>query len=81
MAIKKPSPKKAIADYCKSCIYDPLHFGGVRQQIATCTTNSCALYAVRPVDKKTTKLTRSLLNKYQMSEDDLDDRARELLHE
>ena len=29
MAIKKPSPKKAIADYCKSCIYDPLHFGGV----------------------------------------------------
>jgi len=71
--------KDAVAKKCKDGIYDPLHHGRVKQQIATCVQTDCPLHSVRPINKKFTILTKELLKKYGITADDLDDRARELL--
>jgi len=50
--IASPVPKslrRAINHKCKECIYDPRPGNGTwRQQVAACTSNSCALFNVRP---------------------------------
>ncbi|MCP5357565.1 MAG: hypothetical protein H7A06_05445 [Pseudomonadales bacterium] len=45
-----PSLRKSINAHCKNCIYD--RYSGIgtwRQQVAACTSNSCALFDVRPM--------------------------------
>lgn len=47
------SMKKAIAEKCKDCIYDPLSgLGTWLQQVTGCTSPNCALYPFRPVSSK-----------------------------
>lgn len=46
---KKLGMRKAINDYCKGCIYDPLAGGTWRQQVEACTIPKCSLYPFRPV--------------------------------
>jgi hypothetical protein len=44
------SRTKAINDYCKMCIYDPLVAGTYREQIQNCSSEkSCPLWPYRPV--------------------------------
>ena len=44
------SLRKAINEYCKWCIYDPLSgLGNWRQQVTACTMPNCPLYGCRPV--------------------------------
>lgn len=47
----RPSRSKAIADKCKSCIYDPIARGAWREQVADCVSADCALHPVRPVPR------------------------------
>jgi hypothetical protein len=43
------SPRKAIANFCKHCIYDPGNGGGTwRQQVEACTSYDCPLFEFRP---------------------------------
>ncbi len=46
------TPKKAIAAFCKSCIYDHLATGTCLQQIENCDMSKCELYYLRPVTQK-----------------------------
>lgn len=47
---------KAIAQYCKWCLFDPKEPGNWRQQITACTATDCPLYRFRPRSKpKTTR--------------------------
>lgn len=50
---QKRSLRRAVNEYCRSCIYDPLDkgAGNWRQQVANCTVAKCALYEVRPFSK------------------------------
>lgn len=48
---KKTSPQKAILNYCKGCIYDPLAGGTFREQIENCQITHCELYEHRPRSK------------------------------
>jgi hypothetical protein len=57
----KPSPKKAIATYCKGCIYDHHCSGNWREQVEACTITNCDLYDHRPLTAKTTALQRENL--------------------
>ncbi len=67
------SPKRAIANMCRHCIYDPQgSFGNWRQQVTLCTSFGCPLYALRP--KSRAPLPRSLLDKAGLSERDFPDR-------
>lgn len=44
------SMRKAINDFCKGCIYDPIGGNGTwRQQVEACTSRKCPLFPVRPV--------------------------------
>lgn len=44
------SLRKAIDDFCRSCIYDSIGGQGTwRQQVEACTSRKCPLYPVRPV--------------------------------
>ena len=46
------SMKKAIAEKCKDCIYDPLSgLGTWVQQVTGCTSPDCALFPFRPLSK------------------------------
>lgn len=46
----KPSLRKAVNAFCRSCIYDPLSgLGTWRQQVAGCQCADCPLYGVRPM--------------------------------
>ena len=47
-ASKKPSLRRSINAFCRSCIYDSREPGAWRQQVAACTSPDCPLYAVRP---------------------------------
>ncbi len=43
------SLRKAINSKCRECIYCPISGNGSwRQQVAACTSKTCALYPVRP---------------------------------
>ena len=46
--MKNVGIKKAVANYCKGCIYDPLAGGTHREQIENCTIVRCELYEHRP---------------------------------
>jgi len=52
------SLKSAIREKCKDCIYDPLDKGTYLQQIEACTSESCALWSVRPLTIATITLQR-----------------------
>ena len=54
----KKSSKKAIANHCKECIYDPLSDGTWRQQFQACTITKCHLYEFRPITLKSINLRR-----------------------
>lgn len=45
----RPSLRASIDAKCKECIYDPLSAGKWREQVADCTSATCALFDVRPV--------------------------------
>ena len=45
---------KAVAGKCRECIYDPENLGTANQQIMACTSFTCPLWPVRPVNKDTT---------------------------
>lgn len=40
---------KAIKMKCKECVYDPHAEGTWLDQVANCTSSTCALYEVRPM--------------------------------
>ena len=44
----KISAQKAIHNYCKGCIYDPLDKGTWRDQVERCTITHCELFEHRP---------------------------------
>lgn len=46
-----PSRRSAIREKCKDCIYDDCSPGTWLQQVTACTSQDCALWAVRPVSK------------------------------
>jgi hypothetical protein len=71
------SLRDAINAFCRDCIYDPLDYGTCAQQIACCTAFTCKLYPKRPVTA--VKIPLDLLNRYGLSPDDLDMRARVLV--
>ena len=50
------SPKKAIANHCKGCAYDPQDVGSWRQQVEACTITICDLYDHRPITAKSRRL-------------------------
>jgi len=52
------SPRKAIANHCKSCAYDQQDAGNWRQQVEACTITHCDLYQHRPITGKTKRLQR-----------------------
>ena len=54
----KVSSKKAIANHCKECTYDPLSDGTWRQQVQACTITKCHLYEFRPITLKSISLRR-----------------------
>ena len=56
--IPKVSAQKAIANYCKGCIYDPLAGGTWREQVENCTIPRCELYAYRPRAKRVREAER-----------------------
>lgn len=46
----KRSLRQAINDKCRECLYDPFSGAGTwRQQVETCTVQSCPLWPHRPV--------------------------------
>jgi hypothetical protein len=57
----KTSPKRAIADHCKGCIYDHHCSGNWREQVEACAITNCDLYDHRPLTAKTTALLRENL--------------------
>jgi hypothetical protein len=57
----KASPRRAIANHCKSCVYDPQCSGNWKQQVEACTITQCDLYEHRPLSLKTTRLQRENL--------------------
>ena len=57
----KISPRRAIANHCKDCIYDPHCSGNWKQQVEACTITQCGLYEHRPLSLKTTRLQRENL--------------------
>ncbi len=46
------SRSKAIAEYCKGCIYDKSDDGTWRAQVSMCKDTSCALFPFRPLPFK-----------------------------
>lgn len=47
------SLRKAINAKCRECIYDPNSgMGNWRQQVASCTSQTCPLWPARPISKK-----------------------------
>lgn len=50
--------KKAVANYCKSCIYDALSGGTWREQVEACSITQCDLYQHRPITAKTAQKRR-----------------------
>ena len=52
----KTSPQKAIALFCKGCIYDPLAGGTHLAQIERCQITDCELYLQRPLTAKTRQI-------------------------
>lgn len=56
---KKLPPSKAIAVFCKECIYDP-HGGNGSwiNQIEECTAPECPLYEHRPLTGNTREILR-----------------------
>ena len=71
------SLRRAINAHCRACIYDPFDYGTCAQQIACCTAFTCELYPRRPVTA--VKIPLDLLNRYGLSPEDLDERARGLV--
>ena len=43
------TPKQSIRAKCKECIYDSTDKGTWRQQVAACTSVTCALFEHRPL--------------------------------
>ena len=72
------SLRAAVNAMCRSCVYDPLDYGTCAQQIACCTNRTCELYSKRPITCKS--IPMKLLDRYGLSPEDLDDRARGLLN-
>ena len=71
------SLRRAINAHCRACVYDPLDYGTCAQQIACCTAFTCELHPKRPVTA--VKIPLDLLNRYGLSPEDLDIRARGLV--
>jgi hypothetical protein len=57
----KTSPKRAIANHCKDCIYDAHCSGNWREQVEACVITTCDLHDHRPLTAKTTALLRENL--------------------
>ena len=57
-----PAPKmsktKALAEMCKSCIYDQKAGGSWREQVENCTSCHCPLWQHRPLTVATITLHR-----------------------
>ena len=52
----KAELRKAIAEMCKQCIYDPKGgYGTWREQVLACTSEACQLYPYRPVPAPASK--------------------------
>ena len=46
------SLRKAINNKCRECLYDPIGGNGTwLNQVADCTSFSCALHSVRPIPR------------------------------
>ena len=71
------SLRKAVNDYCRDCVYDPLDYGSAAQQIACCTALTCKLHPKRPVTAS--KIPTELLDRFGLSPADLCSRARVLV--
>jgi hypothetical protein len=54
----KVSPIKAISNYCKGCICDPLAGGNWREQVEGCTVTKCELYELRPISFKSQRIRK-----------------------
>lgn len=54
----KLSPKKAIHQFCKECIHDPMETGTWQQQVENCHITDCPLHEHRYISEKTRKLIR-----------------------
>jgi len=46
------SLRQAINDKCRDCIYDPAEPGAWRMQVEACGIDTCALWPVRPKNKR-----------------------------
>ena len=57
------TPRKAIAEKCKDCIYDELDIGTCNFQIENCESIDCSLYEHRPLTNATQ--TRLKEERYQ----------------
>lgn len=61
------SLRKAINDKCKECIYDPYGGNGTwRKQVEDCTSRTCPLWPVRPVQAE--KSAKLALNRTHLEE-------------
>jgi hypothetical protein len=56
------SLKKCIEEKCKDCIYDPLAGGTWREQVESCRSTKCPLWAVRPITVATLNSNRKKAN-------------------
>lgn len=57
-AAPKMSKTKALAEMCKSCIYDPAVGGTWREQVENCASTHCPLHQHRPMTTATINLHR-----------------------
>ncbi len=54
----KTSPQKAIALFCRGCVYDPKDKGTYTEQIEACQIITCELHPHRPLSGKTKRAQR-----------------------
>ena len=71
------SLRKSVNSYCRSCVYDALDAGTAAQQIACCIATDCPLHPVRPIT--TTVIPAKLLDRYNITPEQLDLKARALV--
>ena len=70
--MKEISRSRAINAMCKWCIHDPKEQGTWLQQVSVCQAPECPLYPHRPI---ASSLPAKLVKAYNLTFDDLDDRA------
>ena len=71
------SLRQRINSNCKKCVYDQLDSRTCAQQIACCINTESDFHEIRPIT--TSKIPMELLDRYRLSPEDLDDRARVLV--